>query len=228
MNAISLIQKPRKRIVSIAEALKWKPSGNFVYQLKKDGRFFPQEFGEFGIITEKMKSGILWAHTLYRIGGDDLSNTPLCDTMPVLRKIVPHLALKYPMLKLIPEFSGGEGVEMLFSQKEEGGCAKCLDFPYGEMHVVKRSQVFYTRIIALGEFVSSVEMELLPDLNAETLAQPIGSLQNCGKMPLRSTKYDRVRRGSVLKVEAYSQNESGKLREATPCKDTEDSWLWRY
>jgi hypothetical protein len=45
-----------------------------------------------------------------------------------------------------------------------------------------------------------------------------------GKLPLRS-RFDQVRIGSVLKVEAFGLTARGMLREARLDRDTETSWL---
>jgi hypothetical protein len=46
-----------------------------------------------------------------------------------------------------------------------------------------------------------------------------------GNLPLFGGRCDRVRVGSILKVEGFGLHASGLIREGRVCKDTADSWL---
>ena len=79
----------------------------------------------------------------------------------------------------------------------------------------KRCQVSLCRVTGLDHMRGSVELA------------DAASGQLRGKLPLRG-KFDRVRVGSVLKVEAYGLTARGMLREARLDRDTPASWLASY
>jgi hypothetical protein len=96
----------------------------------------------------------------------------------------------------------------------EGVVRKRLDAPWGcHWEKCKRSQVFYCRVTDLDQWSGGV---FLADLNTG---------EKRGKMPLREGKFELVRVGSVLKVEAYGLIARGMLREARPDRDGPGSWL---
>jgi hypothetical protein len=53
--------------------------------------------------------------------------------------------------------------------------------------------------------------------------------QERGNLPLFGGKCDRVRIGSVVKVEGFGlHHRCGKIREPRICKDTDTSWLIQF
>jgi hypothetical protein len=49
-----------------------------------------------------------------------------------------------------------------------------------------------------------------------------------GNLPLFGGRCDRVRVGSILKVEGFGLHASGLIREGRVCKDTAESWLIQF
>jgi hypothetical protein len=49
-----------------------------------------------------------------------------------------------------------------------------------------------------------------------------------GKVTLRGGKIDRVRVGSIIKIEGLELHASGVIRDPRPCMDTETSWLVKF
>jgi hypothetical protein len=49
-----------------------------------------------------------------------------------------------------------------------------------------------------------------------------------GNLPLFGGRCDRVRVGSILKVEGFGLHRSGLIREPRVCKDSENSWLIKF
>ena len=49
-----------------------------------------------------------------------------------------------------------------------------------------------------------------------------------GSVPLLGGKCDRVRVGSIIKVEGFGLTAGGKIREPRVCRDTATSWLVKY
>ena len=52
--------------------------------------------------------------------------------------------------------------------------------------------------------------------------------QPAGRVALLGGKCDRVRVGSVLKVEGFGLTPAGRIREPRVCRDTPTSWLVRF
>lgn len=205
--------KPSKTGIPFAEARLWRAGGDYLFQIKKDGVFHVEQYRGHVLACERMRDGTLWAHTLLGSGGESFQDVNLRETMPMLRRIVPELARFNPSFRLMPEFSGGEGLEAVFADGEEGGVAKHLDAKPWLMYACKRVQVFICRVIDLDYATGGV---WLADATTG---------ERRGKMPLRGNKFESVRVGSVLKVEAFGLTAKGLLREARPDKDTPTSWL---
>lgn len=216
MNQAAIISKPRKLVVPLAEALRWRAGGDYLLQIKMDGRFAVVELDGYTLACEQMKDGTHFAHSLLAVPGQSLRAVNLRATMPELRRLVPQLAIRNSHLKLCPEFSGGEGLEALLADGHEGGCAKFLDEPYGAMLVAKRVQVFYCRVIGLDASTGGVWL-VDRDTNEPR-----------GKLPLRGNKFEQVRGGSILKVEAFGLTAKRLLREGRPDSDGPGSWLVRW
>lgn len=232
VNHVNPVSKPRKVIVPFAEARHWRAGGDYLFQIKMDGCFATTAIDGYTFAVELMRDGTRYAHTLLGVPGQWLQDVKIRETMPELRRLVPRLSTLDSRLKLCPEFSGGEGLEALLAAGHEGGCAKHLDAPYGEMFVCKRVQVYYCIVIAKDASTGSVELELADGgwrlADGEFTQTPDPKPQTRGWMPLRGNKFESVRVGSVLKVEAFGLTESGKLREARPDKDTPTSWLVKF
>lgn len=229
------VRKPSKIIVPFAEARHWRAGGDYLFQIKMDGCFDDTTIDGYTFAVEQMRDGTRYAHTLLGVPGQWLQDVKIRETMPELRRIIAQPRFQDAKILLCPEFSGGEGLEALLAAGEEGGCAKHLDAPYGEMFVCKRVQVFYCRVIGKDDSTGSVELERVEigtrslDLESELLT-PNFQLPTspAGRMPLRGNKFEQVRIGSILKVEAFGLTEAGKLREARPDKDTPTSWLVKF
>ena len=92
--------------------------------------------------------------------------------------------------------------------------AKPLDSAFGVGWLkCKRSQVFRVRVTDLDHQRGSVV--LVDSITGEKR----------GKLPLRGGKFELVRVGSILKVEAFGLTNKGLLREARPDHDEPGSWL---
>jgi hypothetical protein len=91
--------------------------------------------------------------------------------------------------------------------------AKPLDAPFGAGWLkCKRSQVYFARVTDVD-----------PMRGSAILTDPVTG-EKRGRIALHS-HFDKVRVGSVLKVEAYGVHRSGLLREARLDRDAPGSWL---
>jgi hypothetical protein len=112
--------------------------------------------------------------------------------------------------------SGGEFLEAVLARNGEGVIAKRLDAPWGvAWYKCKRSQVYYCQVIGLDPRTGSA---VLADRD---------SGEKRGRIALHS-RFDLIRVGSVLKIEAYGLTARGLLREARLDRDTPASWLASY
>lgn len=206
--------KPRKIIVPLAEARHWRAGGNFLFQIKMDGRFEVIERDGYTMAAELMRDGTRYAHTLLGVPGQSLQNVNLREAMPELRRIVPRF--QDVKIRLCPEFSGGEGLEAALAAGHEGGVAKDLDAPYGEMLCCKR---IWEGLACVTGFCGGTQSVTIADA---ATGEPRG------KIALRGGKIDRVRVGSVLKVQGMGLTERGLIREPRLCADAPDSWLVKF
>lgn len=233
------VRKPSKIIVPFAEARHWRAGGDYMLTQKMDGRFEAREVlgpesRVLGLLAgERMANGEFWAFDILTHSGQDVRGLPMRERWRLLTQDFRHKTQDFS--GIVPTGLGGEWVEHILATGGEGVCAKHLDAPYGEMFVCKRVQVFYCRVIGKDDSTGSVELERLElgarSLNLESeLLTPNFQLQTspAGRMPLRGNKFEQVRIGSILKVEAFGLTEKGLLREARPDKDTPTSWLVKF
>jgi ATP-dependent DNA ligase len=111
---------------------------------------------------------------------------------------------------------GGEFLEHLLREGGEGVVAKPLAGTFGAGWLkCKRVQTFRVVVAGIDPMRGSVKL-----CDAATG-------EDRGKLALRS-RFDHVRVGSVLKVEAFGLTARGMLREARLDSDFPGSWLVSY
>jgi hypothetical protein len=99
----------------------------------------------------------------------------------------------------------------------EGVCAHEWTKPWGEMLCVKRLTTYRCIVTRIG---STQAVGIAENVN--------GALVDRGRVMLAGGKSDKVRVGSVLKVNALGLTENGKLREPRLDSDSASSWLISY
>lgn len=120
--------------------------------------------------------------------------------------------------------SGGEGI-----------VGMQIDAPFfSTRYKVKRLETFFCVVTSCGGNTQSVEVVLVTSdewrvTSGETapLITHHSSLIT-SRVALRSGKCDRVRVGSIIKVEGVGLTAAGRIREPRPCADSPQSWLVRY
>jgi len=199
--------KPTKTIVPVETALREWRNPDYFYQEKLDGEFATKLVGNVLLAGERMKDGTFHAFDVLRRGDEDMRPLPLLErwyvlnTLKTIVPIVPHSR------------NGTELLERVLATGGEGVAAKLLAGPYGPMLAAKRSQNYLCRVATFVEGKQSVVL-----VDAHTGAPR-------GACPLLGGRCDRVRVGSLLKIEAFGEHASGLLREPRPDKDTPTSWL---
>lgn len=204
--------KPTIEHVPLADGLRWRGAAGWRWEEKLDGCWQEIELAGHRFGGERMKDGRFYALSLQWSDGDNVTNRPNGELIPLLDALAHSLGLLRPAVGV-----GGEFLEAVLARGGEGVVASRLDQPFGIGALkCKRTQIFFCNVIDLD-----------PWTGGATLADS-ASGECRGKMPLRGGKFDQVRRGSVLKVEAFGLTARGLLREARPCHDAPDSWLVKF
>ena len=202
------MNKPAFESIPLADGLRWRAGNGWRFEEKQDGRFHVEYLPHATVAGELMRGGQFYAFDVLNCEGQDTRSLPLCERLTILD------AMKLPRPAV---GSGGEFLEAVLARGGEGVVAKRLDAPYGVGWIkCKRSMVYFCQVIGLDQWTGGV---FLADRD---------SGEKRGKMPLRGGKFDRVRVGSVLKIEAYGLTARGMLREARPDRDAPGSWLASY
>jgi len=198
------MNRPSFVSVSLADGLKWRAGNGWHVEEKMDGRYHIKELPHATVAGELMAGGQFIAFDVLRYDSQDVHALPLWQRLAILD----GMNLPRPAVG-----SGGEFLAAVLERGGEGVIAKPLDSPFGVGWLkCKRRQVYYCRVIDLDQWRGSA-----------ILADSVTG-EKRGKLPLRS-RFERVKVGSVLKVEAFGLHKSGLLREARVDHDAPGSWL---
>jgi hypothetical protein len=198
------MNKPSFESVTLETGLRWRAGNGRRYEEKLDGRYHVEELPHATIVGELMRGGQFYAFDVMNYEGQDVRPLPLSERLTILDAMnLPRPAVG----------SGGAFLEAVLARGGEGVVAKRLDAPWGVPWLkCKRSQVYYCQVIGLDQWTGSA---VLADRD---------SGEKRGRLALHS-RFDRVRVGSVLKIEAYGLTAKGLLREARLDRDAPGSWL---
>jgi hypothetical protein len=197
--------KPSFESVPMETGLRWRVGNGWRFEEKLDGRYHVEELPHATtVVGELMRGGQFFAFDIITCNGQDLRPLPLSERLTILD----GMNLPRPAVG-----SGGAFLALVIGLGGEGVVRKRLDAPWGTpWEKCKRSQVFYCRVADLDQWTGSA---ILAD---SVTGEPRG------RVALHS-RFDRVRVGSVLKLEAYGLTVKGLLREARLDRDAPGSWL---
>ncbi len=217
-----MIYKPTIQSVPLPTGLAWS-GGNWLYQEKLDGQFCAREMGCSVVVGELLPLGQFFAFDCPVIDGQDVRRAPLQHRLECLNRF------SFPQPK---RGNGGEFLEAILASGGEGIVAKPLDSPYGIGWLkCKRVEVFYCVVTGkAGDGRQSVRIAHCPPFQdvKNVVVSRREKFEAAGNLQLRGEKFDRVRVGSILKLEAFGKHKSGLLREARLDNDGADSWLVRW
>lgn len=236
------VRKPTKICVPLAEAMNWRGESHQITR-KLDGEFhvYNIELGGLSAVlaTERMKYkangfftpsdranfakfGIYCvAFDVLKVGCLDMRDMPLRARWAQLAALAPHFDDQSGLV-LVESGFGGDFVAAAMAAGAEGCCAKSWASQWGEpMTAAKRLQTFYCVVTSLPVGKQSVRIAL-------AVGDDYARGEDCGSIALRGLKCDRVRIGSILKVNCMDITPAGMLREARLDDDSEISWLKRY
>lgn len=192
--------------------MEWGADGA-IYQEKLDGVFAVRDHAGSLLVGEQMPSGVFCAFDLVAYRGADCRDVALWERL-ILRD---EIAAQAEVCTVPAAMHGGDLLRAVLARGGEGVVRKLPDSRYGDaMLAAKRLQAWLCTVTGFDGASPSV---FLADA---TTGEPRG------KVALRGGKVDRVRAGSVVKVEGFSLHASGCIREPRPCKDSPDSWLVKY
>ena len=169
-----------------------------------------------------MASGEFYA---FDLRGPEFERAPLRERLVALDALTGTLGLLRPAVGC-----GGEFLEAVLARGGEGVVVKDLaGLPGATWTKIKRVQVFYGIVRDLNLGKGSVRVDLLHPSFLDTPSfEPsnYATGDNGGWVAL-GPRFEAVKIGDVLKLEAYGQHKSGLLREARLDKDFPGSWLVR-
>jgi hypothetical protein len=203
--------KPTKQIVPLAVGLSWTTGG--LFQQKLDGRFATLATVG-GILAGENVGGVFTAFDCLDWQGQDVRGAALRDRLAMRNELC-----RAGQIQIVPEVTerGGEFLESILKAGGEGIVRKDFSATYfAPMLAAKRIETWICRVAAFNGARQSVAIA------------DAASGQARGNLPLLGGKCDRVRVGSLVKVEGFGLHRSGLVREPRVCKDTAASWLVKF
>ena len=199
------IDHPQKICIPVETALAdWTGPG--CYQQKIDGCFAVREFPD-GVVVGENVSGEFTAFDCVKYCGEDVASEPLLIRLGMRD----NLCLIHNLRTVRTVWS--DGASLLREVLAKGGEGVCIKSPgsyFNSMVCSKRSIIVQCRVSAIGPGQSIT----LRDFNGEDL----------GKCPAKGGAADRVRVGSVVRIDAACYTINGKLREPKLCRE----WLVKF
>ena len=198
--------KPTKQIVTLAAGLAWGIEPGIIYQRKEDGRFDPWEWSPGNVLAcELLPDGRRIAFDALMCEGKELIGNPLYARLWHRN----HMARIAGVPIITTAGNGGQTLRYGLAAGWEGVCRKSLAATwYDAMEVCKKSVTLVCRVTSMG------------GTQSVGIADPVTG-QDRGAVTLRGGRCDRVRVGSLIRLEAMEVHPSGKLRQPTLCAD----WL---
>ena len=224
---------PEKHLVTLDQARAWSPA-QYLIQRKYDGCLRTLDVqtiaGTVTILCEHMhrKSGGFYmpadlamferfpdgwyaALTIAAVHGETELHTRTANRWNILRILAPEL----PKNMILAQEIAPENIGAALAAGAEGICAHLLDGPWGTMECHKVLNQWLCRVTARGATQSV------------TLADAATN-EPRGKVKMAGGRADRLRVGSLVKIEGLGLTDAGLIREPRPCLDMPDSWLIRF
>ena len=107
----------------------------------------------------------------------------------------------------------------------EGACLHDWDAPWGNMLAVKQGGVWTCRVTSVGgsQSVAISRLKAKGSMLKEDGGEDSGWIP-CGCVKLGGGKVDRVRVGSIIRVEGMGLTDAGKIRQPVVCRE----WLVKF
>ena len=197
------------------------PAG-LIWEEKMDGVFEAMPVPGGHVLGERMSGGEFYA---FDLRGPEFERAPLRERLVALDAVAVKLGALRPATGNGPEF-----LEAIMARGGEGVVVKDMDaLPGATWTKIKRVQVFYGVIRDMRPERGSVRVDLIHSsfLDAPGFEPSDFETGDNGGWVAMGGRFEAVKIGDVLKLEAYGQHKSGLLREARLDKDFPGSWLVR-
>ncbi len=202
-------QHPQKILVPVTEALaSWGQDGA-IYEEKLDGEFAVRAVPG-GILAGEFfpKRAAFIAFDVLEYNGNDVTKLPLSQR----QGLRDYLCEKNLMHSVPTFYNGRQALEFVLARGGEGVCRKELDATYfTPMLAAKRGGIWVCRVSSVG---SSQAVSIV---DAETG-------QDRGRVMLAGGKVEKVKVGSIIRVEGMNLTAAGKIRQPQPARE----WLVAY
>jgi ATP-dependent DNA ligase len=195
-----MISKPKIESVPLAQGLRWRGGGGWLYQTKADGvwQVGGLAWGAHRLNAERMPDGRHVVNDLIALDGQDVRHRPLARRWPVLVELARAFP---PQIELCATGSGGEFLEAVLASGGEGVVAKSMDAPFA---------VGWFKCKRLATF-DAIVSELHPERQSIRLEFE-GA--DAGWCPCQGANLMQLRPRDVVEIAAQGRHASGKFREA--------------
>lgn len=234
-----LPRPPVKTLVPIESATLWRPDEARLTR-KYDGEFEARELGGAlfaGEWVRRKSGGCYTASDLARLAawGEFYA---VFDCLAVPGQWLGNRPLQVRQAALNDRAGAFDGQRVILAETvvdvaaalaagAEGVCRNEWGAPYGAMLAVKRGGIWLCRVSRLGG-TQAAEIERAEQTDGETfnIEHSTSNIQwkPAGRVKLGGGKIDRVRPGSLVRIEGMGLTDGGKIREPRPCRE----WLVKY
>ena len=215
------------QIVGNAERMVWRAGARWTEQDRKNierrTSNIEHRTGGFFVLTD-----------VSHLDGTDVSRWTLRQRWAELKKVFsgehpPGFEASKNGIFLAEEFADGAALARVIEQGGEGICAHGWEAPFGaDFYAAKHLETFRCIVTGFVEGAQSVTISEWENIEHQTSNIEHRTAVARGRVPLRGNKLDRVRVGSIIKVEGMGLTPAGRIREPRVCQDTPDSWLVAY
>lgn len=169
-----------------------------------------------GLYTTQTRAGLAThgscfvAFDILRYHGQDVTYLPLRDRLTLFYEVARAGGFATVRTPHLTE-TAAQFYDRIIADGGEGIVIKDLAAPYGEMWACKRGEIHLCKLTRIG----STQSVGICDAQ---------SGQDRGNIKLGGGRCDQVRVGSLIRVEAMGETDSGKLRQPVPCRE----WLHQF
>ena len=150
------------------------------------------------------------AFTVEELHGENVLHESTAWRWGCLGKLAPMFAPDMVLAEVVAD------VDAAFAGGAEGVVGHAWDAPWGDMVAVKQGGVWTCRVTSVGS-TQSVGIEIVQSPES-TVGSP------AGRVKLGGGKVDRVRVGSIIRVEGMGLTDAGKIRQPVACRE----WLVKF
>ena len=159
------------------------------------------------------------AFTVEELHGENVLHESTAWRWGCLGKLAPMFAPDMVLAEVVAD------VDAAFAGGAEGVVGHAWDAPWGDMVAVKQGGVWTCRVTSVGstQSVAISRLKAKGSMLKEDGDEDSGWIP-CGCVKLGGGKVDRVRVGSIIRVEGMGLTDAGKIRQPVVCRE----WLVKF